>query len=89
MEYQMISTSCIHDGLEKLERAKELAHAELGTLSKDQLIWKPDRNKWSIAQCLDHLVVSNSLYFPVFKNIISENYQMSFWERHSPFTDFC
>ncbi|MEZ5346956.1 MAG: DinB family protein [Pyrinomonadaceae bacterium] len=37
-----------------------------GGLSHSQLNWKPDKNSWSIAQCLEHLIVTNDLYF---KNI--------------------
>ena len=33
------------------------------SLSEDQLNWKPDEQGWSIAECIDHLVVTNKLYF--------------------------
>jgi len=32
------------------------------SLSEDQLNWKPDEQAWSIAECIDHLVVTNKLY---------------------------
>jgi hypothetical protein len=34
-----------------------------GGLSAEQLNWKLNENVWSIAQCLDHLVITNNLYF--------------------------
>ena len=34
-----------------------------GDLSAEQLNWKPNENAWSIAQCLEHLIVTNDLYF--------------------------
>jgi hypothetical protein len=32
------------------------------TLSYDQLNWKPAADSWSIAECVDHLAVTNKLY---------------------------
>ena len=34
-----------------------------GELSKEQFNWKPNPKSWSIAQCLEHLIVTNDLYF--------------------------
>lgn len=34
-----------------------------GKLTAEQLNWKPSENDWSIAQCFEHLVVTNDLYF--------------------------
>lgn len=39
-------------------RAAEMVHA----LSNDQLNWRPSATEWSIAQCLDHLALSNRMY---------------------------
>ena len=38
-------------------------------LSKQQLNWKPKPDRWSIAQCLDHLIQSNKAYFPTLVQI--------------------
>jgi len=32
-------------------------------LSEDQINWKPSAESWSIAECVDHLIVTNKLYF--------------------------
>lgn len=32
------------------------------SLSENQVNWKPDKQAWSIAECIDHLVVTNKLY---------------------------
>jgi uncharacterized damage-inducible protein DinB len=50
-------------------------------LSTEQLNWKPTADAWSIAQCLDHLMVSNKLYFPRFDAIARNTHRMSFYER--------
>ena len=37
-----------------------------GALSSEALNWKPNPEAWSIAQNLDHLIVINESYFPIF-----------------------
>ena len=39
--------------------------SEFGSLTSEQLNWKPASNTWSIAQNLDHLIVVNETYYPV------------------------
>jgi hypothetical protein len=41
------------------ERASALARA----LTPQQLNWKPDPGAWSIGQCLEHLYITNEVYF--------------------------
>ena len=38
---------------------------EFGELTADKLNWKVNASAWSIAQCIDHLIVVNGTYFPV------------------------
>lgn len=53
-----------------------------------ELLWKPSPDKWSAAQCVEHIVVSNSRYFPVLdEKLASPNnkhhnqkpYKPTFW----------
>ena len=37
------------------------ARASFGNLSAEQLNWKPSAERWSVAQCFDHLVTANQL----------------------------
>lgn len=46
------------------------AQARFGGLSEGQLNWKPDSERWSIAQCLHHLITTNAAYFPVFEQVL-------------------
>src|SRR5262245_48548207 len=55
--------------------------ASFGSLSRDQLNWKPSPEKWSIAQCLDHLMSANGAYFPVFEDLLKGRKQTTFWEQ--------
>jgi DinB superfamily len=46
----------------QLETSDREAHALLRELNEEQLNWRPDERSWSIAQCLDHLSVTNRIY---------------------------
>jgi len=70
--------------ISKAREAGEKVTAELSTLNSEQLNWKPGEESWSIGQCLDHLIISDCLYFPVFKKITEGKHEMSFWENWSP-----
>ena len=76
----------IQQMLERGKGAGERVKTEFSKLSLQQLNWKPAPDKWSIGQCLDHLIVSNSSYFPVFERITNGTYQMTAWQKLSPFS---
>jgi hypothetical protein len=42
------------------------------SLSEDQINWKPSADSWSIAECVDHLIVTNKLYFNEFEKQFTE-----------------
>ena len=75
--------------LQKGKEAKDKVKSEFSNISSEQLNWKPLPGSWSIAQCLDHLILSHNSYFPALKKITEETYKMNFWERYSPFSSFC
>ena len=57
------------------------ARAEFGELSSEQLNWKPAPERWSVAQCFDHLFTSSAAYFPIFESIVENRKQTRFMER--------
>jgi hypothetical protein len=61
------------------------ASEKFSGLTESQLNWKPEPAKWSIAQCLDHLIVSNKTYYPSFEKLISHSYRLSFFQKLNPF----
>ena len=69
-----------------LDQVTSEVEAAFGRLSHSQLNWKPSADRWSIAQCLDHLVTINRLYFPLLASLRSGAPSPGFWERHSPFS---
>ena len=57
------------------------ARGSFGKLSAEQLNWKPAADRWSVAQCLDHLLTSNNGYFPIIESVRSGQRKTSFLER--------
>lgn len=49
--------------IEQTRSIAENVEKTFGGLTAEQLNWKPGKNAWSIAQCLEHLIVTNDLYF--------------------------
>ena len=62
------------------------ARASFGSLSGEQLNWKPAADSWSVAQCLDHLIRTNEQFYPEFERLASGNRKNTFWQNYSPFT---
>ena len=52
--------------------------SEFGSLTSEQLNWKPASNTWSIAQNLDHLIVVNETYYPVLASLKTGTYEPPF-----------
>ena len=55
------------------------AKSTFGHLTPSQLNWKPSPDRWSVAQCFDHLITSNNGYFPVIDNVLAGK-KRTFWE---------
>ena len=71
-----------------LESISAEARDAFGGLNGEQLNWKQSATTWSVAQCLDHLITINSLYFPVFEKLQAGSVSNSFWEKFSPLSGF-
>ncbi|HTG86752.1 MAG TPA: DinB family protein, partial [Pyrinomonadaceae bacterium] len=57
------------------------ARSVFGSLTKEQLNWKPGDERWSVAQCFDHLITSNKGYLPIIESVRSGKKQTRFAER--------
>ena len=57
------------------------ARAEFGSLNTEQLNWKAAPERWSVAQCLDHLLTTNAAYFPIIEAVATGTKQSRFIER--------
>lgn len=78
----------IHEAFDKFHSASKIVKEEFYGLSEDQLNWNPEKNSWSIAQCLQHIVLTNKAYDDVFRSIASGNYNPGLWQKLSPFSNF-
>ena len=74
--------------INEIKQVSEDARVSFGGLSAESLNWKPDAKSWSVAQCLDHLITINSLYFPLFEKLKSGPVDNTFWEKYSPLSGF-
>jgi Asp-tRNA(Asn)/Glu-tRNA(Gln) amidotransferase C subunit len=55
-----------------------------GGLSAAQLNWKPNAKSWSIGQCFDHLITTNSEYFPKIQKVADGTHENN-WFSAIPF----
>ncbi len=78
----------IEQVVKQLRETAEDARASFGSLSNEQLNWKPSETGWSVAQCLDHLIRSNVEFDDEWPKLLSGNRKNSFLENWSPLTGF-
>jgi hypothetical protein len=57
------------------------ARASFDKMSAAQLNWKPSAERWSIAQCFDHLITSNQGFLPIIESVRGGKKQTRFVER--------
>ena len=58
----------------ELERQSAQAQQVAGGLSESALNWQPNDGKsWSVAQCLDHLVIMNRMYVKTLQDAVADN----------------
>ncbi|HEX8285348.1 MAG TPA: DinB family protein [Pyrinomonadaceae bacterium] len=72
----------------ELEAVGREARDVFGRLSAAQLNWKPSAEQWSVGQCFDHLIVTNSTFFPAMRKVAAGEYKSSLWGRVSPLSGF-
>ena len=62
----------------QLDQLTEAVISNFGLLRHEDLYFKPDANRWSIAENLAHLIVVNRTYFPVIEQIRNNTYKVPF-----------
>ena len=55
------------------------AKTTFGHLTPSQLNWKPSPERWSVAQCFEHLLTSNKGYLPIIDNVLA-GYKRTLWQ---------
>ncbi len=67
----MNSHKVIQDCIEATESNIKRAANTFSHLSENQFNWKPQIDKWSVGECISHLVNTNNLYLTKIENILS------------------
>ena len=78
----------IHSLIERLNAVTEDVRHTFGSFDERQLNWKPSEDRWSVGQCLDHLITSNEVYFPILEGVVAGTYRPSGWSKLPLAADF-
>ena len=70
----------------EMQKTADDVCASFGSLSGEQLNWKPAEKSWSVGQCLEHIIKTNEQFYPEFKELSAGMRRNSFWQGYSPFT---
>jgi hypothetical protein len=65
----------MQDWLRQIDQTTRKAQEAFGVLTPEALNRKPAPDAWSIAQCLDHLIVTNQSYWPVVQQVRAGTYR--------------
>ncbi len=68
MKYSELIRNCIYE----LSLIPNTVQEEFGYLTENQLNWRPNSKTWSILECLEHMIISDSLYDEIFQSILSK-----------------
>ena len=78
MNYPALSLIEVKNALEDIARDAE---ALFGGLNARQLNWRPDANRWSVAQCFDHLLTANRLILERADEALANAGPRTIWQR--------
>lgn len=68
-----------NDRVQQLRSINEQVQKSFGKLSPEVLNWKPNSDKWSIAEVLEHLNVVGRSYFEIFDKLLSGSRYKTPW----------
>lgn len=71
-----------------LKQVANDVQASFGGLSSEQLNHKAEIMSWSVAQCLEHIIKTNELFYPEFDKLATGTRKNSFIESYSPLSGF-
>src|SRR5690349_10634307 len=74
--------------ISELEKISGDVRSTFGNLSAEQLNWRVSAASWSVGQCFEHLIKTNSLFFPELEKIEQGTRKNSFLENYSPLSGF-
>ena len=78
MDYATLSLADVRSGLEAMARE---ADATFGGFDARRLNWRPAGDRWSIAQCFDHLLTANRQMFQAADDAMDDGISRTIWQR--------
>ncbi|MEK7724752.1 MAG: DinB family protein [Acidobacteriota bacterium] len=78
----------MHEINSEIEKISNNAKQVFGSLSAEQINWKPNAKSWSVGQCFEHLIITNNLYFPAIQNVIDGIHRNNFFSKIPFSTNF-
>lgn len=78
MNYTTLSLTDVRSALDDVARDTQAAFGRFGA---KQLNWRPDAAKWSVAQCLEHLIVANELVLSAARDALMPSVPRTIWQR--------
>jgi hypothetical protein len=78
MDYTTLRLAEVRSALKDVARDTQ---ETFGPLDARQLNWQPEAARWSVAQCLDHLIATNRLMLEKAEEAMRSDHPRSIWQR--------
>ena len=78
MNYETLSIADVRTNLASIARDAE---STFGQLNAQQLNWRPDADRWSVAQCFEHLLTANRLMLEQAALALNGRAPRTVWQR--------
>jgi len=78
VDYTKISLA---EAVREIEQVTAAVKRDFGAFSAQQLNWKPAPDRWSVCECLEHLIQTNGWYFGIVEPILARQYSKPFLGR--------
>ena len=78
MDYTTLSLPEVRTGLDGIAREAQLT---FGAFDARQLNWRPGTERWSVAQCFEHLLAANRLMFQAAEDAVNDTAPRTVWRR--------
>lgn len=75
-----MSQQRVNEIVKRLDSISDLVQSRFSHFTLEQLNKKSSPDSWSIAQCLDHMIVTNMSYYPQFKALIEGKPIPNLWK---------